>query len=92
MMNGQLTIAKKLVGAKFDPYFENFVYLIHSKHFELLTFLLGLLLFYIGMAINIHSNYILRNLRKPGEVVYKIPTGKKLRSFLSNLSFSLCLY
>ncbi|KAK9541765.1 hypothetical protein VZT92_001785 [Zoarces viviparus] len=35
----------------------------------------GLLLFYIGMAINVHSDYILRNLRKPGDVVYKIPTG-----------------
>ncbi|XP_068423244.1 3-oxo-5-alpha-steroid 4-dehydrogenase 2b isoform X2 [Clinocottus analis] len=35
----------------------------------------GLLLFYMGMAINVHSDYILRNLRKPGEVVYKIPTG-----------------
>ncbi|XP_068423243.1 3-oxo-5-alpha-steroid 4-dehydrogenase 2b isoform X1 [Clinocottus analis] len=37
----------------------------------------GLLLFYMGMAINVHSDYILRNLRKPGEVVYKIPTGRK---------------
>ncbi|XP_008933929.1 PREDICTED: 3-oxo-5-alpha-steroid 4-dehydrogenase 1-like, partial [Merops nubicus] len=29
----------------------------------------------IGMAINIHSDYILRNLRKPGETGYKIPRG-----------------
>lgn len=36
---------------------------------------LGLLMFYTGMAINVHSDYILRNLRKPSEVVYKIPTG-----------------
>lgn len=28
------------------------------------------------MAINIHSDYILRNLRKPGEVIYRIPKGK----------------
>ncbi|XP_010142349.1 PREDICTED: 3-oxo-5-alpha-steroid 4-dehydrogenase 1-like, partial [Buceros rhinoceros silvestris] len=26
-----------------------------------------------GMAINIHSDHILRNLRKPGESGYKIP-------------------
>lgn len=38
---------------------------------------LGLLLFYIGMAINIHSDCILRSLRKPKEIVYKIPTGNK---------------
>lgn len=50
-------------------------------------FPLGLLLFYIGMAINIHSDYILRNLRKPGEVVYRIPTGKK---HLNILSPTLC--
>ncbi|CAG09532.1 unnamed protein product, partial [Tetraodon nigroviridis] len=35
----------------------------------------GLLLFYTGMAINIHSDSVLRNLREPGEVVYRIPTG-----------------
>ncbi|XP_068184388.1 3-oxo-5-alpha-steroid 4-dehydrogenase 2b isoform X2 [Antennarius striatus] len=34
-----------------------------------------LLLFCVGMAINIHSDYILRNLRKKGEIVYRIPTG-----------------
>ena len=33
------------------------------------------MIFIIGMAINIHSDYILRNLRKSGEVVYKIPKG-----------------
>lgn len=38
----------------------------------------GLVVFYIGMAINIHSDYILRNLRKPKEIVYKIPAGMNL--------------
>jgi hypothetical protein len=28
------------------------------------------------MVINIHSDHILRNLRKPGETGYKIPRGK----------------
>ncbi|KAH7730682.1 5alpha-reductase I [Aphelenchoides avenae] len=27
------------------------------------------------MAINIHSDHVLRNLRKPGETGYKIPKG-----------------
>ncbi|KAG9339043.1 hypothetical protein JZ751_024238 [Albula glossodonta] len=35
----------------------------------------GLTLFFLGMAINIHSDYILRHLRRPGEVVYRIPKG-----------------
>ncbi|KAJ8246153.1 hypothetical protein GJAV_G00264220 [Gymnothorax javanicus] len=34
-----------------------------------------LTLFLLGMAINIHSDHILRNLRNPGEVTYKIPRG-----------------
>ncbi|XP_022086051.1 3-oxo-5-alpha-steroid 4-dehydrogenase 1-like [Acanthaster planci] len=38
-------------------------------------FVIGVALFFIGMAINIHSDHILRNLRKPGETGYKIPRG-----------------
>ena len=36
----------------------------------------GVVLFCIGLAINIHSDHILRSLRKPGETGYKIPRGK----------------
>ncbi|KAK6183052.1 hypothetical protein SNE40_010604 [Patella caerulea] len=38
-------------------------------------FCCGLILFFIGMFINIQSDGILRNLRKPGETGYKIPKG-----------------
>lgn len=38
-------------------------------------FILGLIMFVIGMAINIHSDNILINLRQPGETGYKIPRG-----------------
>ncbi|KAM4607583.1 3-oxo-5-alpha-steroid 4-dehydrogenase 2b [Polymixia lowei] len=55
-------------------------YLLHCAHFDDgwtagYRYKTGLVLFYLGMAINMHSDYILRNLRKPGEVVYKIPKG-----------------
>uniref|UniRef100_A0A8C9Y3V4 3-oxo-5alpha-steroid 4-dehydrogenase (NADP(+)) n=1 Tax=Sander lucioperca TaxID=283035 RepID=A0A8C9Y3V4_SANLU len=54
-------------------------YLLHCAQFDdewsAECIISCLLLFYIGMAINIHSDYILHNLRKPGEVVYKIPKG-----------------
>ncbi|KAM4591011.1 3-oxo-5-alpha-steroid 4-dehydrogenase 2b [Odontesthes bonariensis] len=55
-------------------------HLLHCAHFDEewlsgIRYKIGLLVFYIGMAVNIHSDYILRNLRKPKEVVYKIPTG-----------------
>lgn len=40
-----------------------------------IRFLSGMIVFLIGMAINIHSDHILRNLRQPGEETYKIPQG-----------------
>ncbi|XP_057188457.1 3-oxo-5-alpha-steroid 4-dehydrogenase 2a isoform X2 [Triplophysa rosa] len=55
-------------------------YLLHCAQYKTdwhrdTRFLIGVLMFISGMAINIHSDYILRNLRKPGEVSYKIPRG-----------------
>ena len=38
-------------------------------------FIIGVLIFYSGYIINKNSDAILRNLRKPGETGYKIPTG-----------------
>lgn len=38
-------------------------------------FICGAILFFTGMAINIHSDHTLCNLRKPGETGYKIPLG-----------------
>ena len=37
--------------------------------------MIGVATFFIGMTINIHSDHVLRNLRKPGESGYKIPRG-----------------
>ena len=51
------------------------------------AFILGHLLFLLGMAINIHSDSILRNLRKPGETGYKIPQGNHTHSPTSSLLF-----
>jgi 3-oxo-5-alpha-steroid 4-dehydrogenase 1 len=39
------------------------------------TFIFGIVLFFVGMFINIKSDNILINLRKPGETGYKIPQG-----------------
>ncbi|XP_029951001.1 3-oxo-5-alpha-steroid 4-dehydrogenase 2a [Salarias fasciatus] len=55
-------------------------FLLHCAHFHdsWLTdarLTAGLLLFVCGMIINIHSDHVLRSLRKPGELVYRIPRG-----------------
>jgi len=39
------------------------------------TFLLGVMIYFFGMFMNIHSDKILTSLRKPNETEYKIPHG-----------------
>ncbi|XP_070285050.1 3-oxo-5-alpha-steroid 4-dehydrogenase 2 [Myotis yumanensis] len=51
-----------------------------------IRFILGVCLFVLGMGINIHSDYLLRQLRKPGEVIYKIPQGG-LFTYVSGANF-----
>jgi len=53
-----------------------------------LYLIVGMLLFLSGMFINIHSDHILRNLRKPGETGYKIPKGREAVS-CCHLSYTL---
>ncbi|KAM4583630.1 3-oxo-5-alpha-steroid 4-dehydrogenase 2a [Odontesthes bonariensis] len=55
-------------------------HLLHCARFQdtwltKLRLTTGFLVFLVGLTINIHSDNILRNLRKPGEYVYRIPKG-----------------
>ena len=36
-------------------------------------FILGTLIFFVGMAINLHSDHVIRNLRKPGDTKHYLP-------------------
>ncbi|MBA7653331.1 hypothetical protein ES703_61179 [subsurface metagenome] len=49
-------------------------------------FIIGLTLFLAGFAINLHSDHILRKLRKPGESGYRIPHGG-LFKYVSNSNY-----
>ncbi|XP_043995215.1 3-oxo-5-alpha-steroid 4-dehydrogenase 1 isoform X2 [Gambusia affinis] len=49
-------------------------------------FITGSALWLIGWLVNIHSDHILRNLRKPGETGYKIPRGG-IFEFVSGANF-----
>lgn len=42
-------------------------------------FILGVLVFFAGMAVNIHSDSIIRRLRKPGDTRHHIPRGGMFR-------------
>ncbi|XP_025104601.1 3-oxo-5-alpha-steroid 4-dehydrogenase 1-like [Pomacea canaliculata] len=46
-----------------------------QKTVSQVQFYTGIVVFFVGMAINIHSDHILRCLRKTGESGYKIPFG-----------------
>lgn len=56
-------------------YLTNYTYYDLSWFYDP-RFLIGHVLFLLGMAINIHSDSILRSLRTPGETAYKIPHGE----------------
>nr|XP_032816197.1 3-oxo-5-alpha-steroid 4-dehydrogenase 1 isoform X1 [Petromyzon marinus] len=49
-------------------------------------FVAGAVLWLAGLLINLHSDHILRNLRKPGETGYKIPRGGMFE-FVSGANF-----
>ena len=42
-------------------------------------FIIGTIVFFAGMAINIQSDYIIRHLRKPGDTAHYIPKGGMFR-------------
>ena len=42
-------------------------------------FIIGLIVFLAGMGINLHSDHVIRNLRKPGDKRHYIPKGGMFR-------------
>ena len=42
-------------------------------------FIIGVILFLLGMAINWQSDYVIRHLRKPGDTRHYLPTGGMYR-------------
>ena len=46
-----------------------------SQWFAAPQFILGTVLFFVGMGINCHSDYIIRHLRTPGDTRHYLPSG-----------------
>ncbi|MCH5215298.1 MAG: DUF1295 domain-containing protein [Muribaculaceae bacterium] len=40
-----------------------------------IRFIIGVIVFFVGMTINLHSDNVVRNLRKPGDTKHYIPRG-----------------
>ncbi|KAF8384084.1 hypothetical protein PRIPAC_73226 [Pristionchus pacificus] len=72
-------VASAFVFCLWNGYLQGFYhawyYTFEPGHFRQPISILGFVLFFGGMAINLHSDEILRNLRKEGETEYKIPRG-----------------
>lgn len=49
-------------------------------------FILGTIMFFIGMAINLHSDHVIRSLRKPGDNKHYIP-GKGFYRFVAAANY-----
>lgn len=49
-------------------------------------FIAGVIIFFIGMGINIHSDHIIRNLRQPGDTRHYLPRGGMFR-FVSSANY-----
>ena len=62
------------------------IYRYDESHLSSPMFIIGFGLFINGLIINLHSDSILRNLRKPGESGYKIPRGGMFR-YISGANF-----
>ena len=50
-----------------SAYAEGWAYLLHPHA------LLGLLIFFVGLGINCHSDHVIRHLRKPGDTRHYLP-------------------
>lgn len=73
-------------------FFENTIFEIDISHLYTIDwlasprFIIGLAVFILGMAINMHSDRVLRSLRKPDETDYKIPQ-KGLHKFVASPNY-----
>lgn len=63
-----------------DSYAEGIKYLLRPNA------LIGIAVFFIGMAINLHSDHVIRNLRRPGDTRHYLP-GKGLYRYVTSANY-----
>ena len=57
------------------PQHPDYQYLYTNEWIHDWRFIVGTVIFFVGMAINWHSDYIIRHLRKPGDTKHYLPKG-----------------
>lgn len=67
LLNGMMQAGGLFYYPDHSAYAEGWAYLLHPHAW------LGLLLFFAGMAINLHSDHVIRHLRHPGDTRHYLP-------------------
>lgn len=66
------TINGFLIGESLFHQLDDFKY--YNSWFSSTPFVIGTIIFFVGMIINLHSDHVIRNLRKPGDTKHYMPT------------------
>ena len=67
ILNGLMQAGGVFYFAQDGLYSEGYTYLLRPQS------LLGITLFFVGMGINLHSDHVIRHLRKPGDTKHYLP-------------------
>ena len=73
VLNGMMQAGGLFYFAPVGAYSEGWAYFLHVHAW------IGLFLFFAGMGINLHSDHVIRHLRKPGDTRHYLPSGGMYR-------------
>ena len=80
LLNGMMQAGGLFYFAPEGLYADGWAYLLKPHA------LLGVILFFAGMFINLHSDYVIRHLRKPGDTKHYLP-GKGLYRYVTSANY-----
>ncbi len=80
LLNGMMQAGGLFYFAPEGLYADGWAYLLKPHA------LLGVILFFAGMFVNLHSDYVIRHLRKPGDTKHYLP-GKGLYRYVTSANY-----
>ena len=80
LLNGMMQAGGLFYFAPEGLYADGWAYLLKPHA------LLGIILFFAGMFVNLHSDYVIRHLRRPGDTKHYLP-GKGLYRYVTSANY-----
>ena len=80
LLNGMMQAGGLFYFAPEGLYADGWAYLLKPHA------LLGVILFFAGMFVNLHSDYVIRHLRRPGDTKHYLP-GKGLYRYVTSANY-----